>query len=68
MKAIVTKGKKTGVYFGRVLVRSSGFFCIQMAAKKIDGISYKYCQRLQQANGYSFQTNITGGSVKNSLP
>ena len=67
VKAIVTKGKKTGIYFGRVLVRSSGYFCIQTATKKIDGISYKYCQRLQQADGYSFQTNLNGGSVS-SLP
>ena len=54
VKAIVPKGVKTGTYFGRVAVRSSGFFCLDTSQGKVDGISYKHCQRKQYSDGYAY--------------
>ncbi len=54
IKAEVTKGKKVGVYIGRVAVRASGSFNIQTAQGIVQGISYRYCQILQRADGYGY--------------
>jgi 5-methylcytosine-specific restriction endonuclease McrA len=54
VKAIVTKGKKSGQYLGRVAVRSSGSFNISTAAGLVQGISYKYCQIIYKKDGYSY--------------
>ena len=54
VKAIVTKGKKIGTYIGRVAVRSSGNFNITTTSGVIQGISYKYCQVIQRADGYRY--------------
>ncbi len=54
VKAIVTKGKKVGIYTGKVAVRKSGFFNIVMQARTIQGISYKYCKRIQACDGYKY--------------
>jgi 5-methylcytosine-specific restriction endonuclease McrA len=56
VKAIVTKGKKIGTYFGRVGVRLSGNFCIDTSTGKVDGLSYKYCRNVQRSDGYSYLT------------
>lgn len=57
VKAIVTKGKKQGVYVGRVAIRHSGFFNIKLKqdGTTIQGISYKYCQILQRNDGWFYQ-------------
>lgn len=55
VKAVVPKGKKAGVHVGRVAVRKSGSFNIQTLAGAVQGISYKYCQLLQRADGYGYQ-------------
>ena len=47
LKAHVTKGKKAGVYIGRVAVRASGSFNIQTSTGLIQGISHRYCQLIQ---------------------
>ena len=54
VKAIVTKGKKKGVYIGRVAVRSSGYFNIKTSNSTIQGIHYKYCKILQHIDGYTY--------------
>ena len=54
VKAVVTKGKKTGVYTGRVAVRSSGSFNISTHCGLIQGISYKYCTHIHSKDGYSY--------------
>ena len=54
VKAIVPKGVKTGTYFGRIAVRLSGNFCLETSTGKVDGVSYKYCQRIQHSDGYSY--------------
>jgi len=54
VKATVTKGKKIGVYVGRVAVRSSGSFNIQRPGSVIQGLSYKACRCLQRGDGYGY--------------
>lgn len=47
--------KKAGCYNGRVAVRASGSFNIQTGDSVIQGISHKYCQLLQRADGFGYQ-------------
>ncbi len=47
--------KKAGCYTGRVAVRASGSFNIQTGDSVIQGISHKYCQLLQRADGFGYQ-------------
>lgn len=54
VKAVVTSGKKIGTYVGRVAVRSSGSFNITTNDSTVQGISWKYCQALHRADGYSY--------------
>lgn len=56
VKAVVTKGQKIGTYIGRVAVRASGFFNISTKNGTTQGISWKYCQRLQSVDGYNYFT------------
>ncbi|MGB1288752.1 MAG: RNA-guided endonuclease IscB [Aggregatilineales bacterium] len=54
VKAVVTSGKKTGIYIGRVAVRASGSFNIKTKTETVQGISHKYCQLIQRADGYTY--------------
>jgi len=54
IKAIVTRGKKTGTYIGRVAIRKSGNFNIKIKKKVIEGINVRYCNILQYADGYAY--------------
>lgn len=54
VKAIVTTGKKVGVYVGRVAVRSTGSFNLSTAHGLIQGISHKYCKAIHHKDGYSY--------------
>lgn len=54
IKAVVTKGKKVGEYVGRVLCRATGSFDIATNAKRISGISHKYCSAIHKKDGYSY--------------
>ena len=57
VKTIVTKGKKQGVYVGRVAIRHSGSFNIKLKkdGTTIQGIHHKYCQILQRNDGWFYQ-------------
>ena len=56
VRACVPSGKKAGCYKGRVAVRSTGNFNIKELNKRaIQGISSKYCQLVQRADGYQYQ-------------
>ena len=59
VRAEVLSGKKTGVYLGRVAVRSTGSFNITTATGTVQGISHKYCHRLYRADGYSYLNQIS---------
>lgn len=54
VKAVVPKGKKQGKYFGRVAVRSNGYFNITTEKETIQGIGYKYCTLVQKTDGYAY--------------
>lgn len=54
IKAVVTSGKKVGVYVGRVLCRATGSFDIATKTGRISGISYKYCSATHKKDGYSY--------------
>jgi hypothetical protein len=55
VSADVTKGKKVGLYTGRVAVRATGSFNICTVSGIVQSISYKTCRRLQAADGYGYQ-------------
>ncbi len=46
--------KTAGAHVGRVLVRASGSFDVVTATRRVAGISWRYCQRLQQGDGYAY--------------
>lgn len=54
VKAIVTSGKKMGVYVGRVAVRATGSFNITTQIGIIQGIGYQYCTAIHKTDGYSY--------------
>lgn len=54
VKAVVPKGKRTGVHTGRVLVRASGSFDIQEAYGRAAGISHRHIQIIQKKDGYGY--------------
>ena len=54
VKAVLTTGKKSGTYVGRVAVRSSGSFNITTRQGTVQGISHRTCSVLQRCDGYSY--------------
>lgn len=52
VRAVVPRGKYRGVYMGRVVVRASGI----LRVNSVD-MSYRYCQSLMSADGYTYQYN-----------
>ena len=54
IKAIVTKGKKLGTYFGRVAVRTTGNFNIKTKETTVQGIAHKFCMLKQRTDGYTY--------------
>ena len=54
--------KTAGVHVGRVLVRASGSFDVVTPTRRVEGISWRYCQRLQQGDGYTY------AQVRRALP
>jgi HNH endonuclease len=54
VKAIVTGGKKIGVYVGRLAVRSSGSFNLSTKDGLVQGISHKYCRIVHAKDGYNY--------------
>ncbi|MGL6072297.1 RNA-guided endonuclease IscB [Craterilacuibacter sp.] len=55
IKAVVTTGKKAGTYCGRVAVRATGNFNIQIPGQPaIQGIHHRFCTLIQRADGYGY--------------
>ena len=54
VQAVITTGKKMGIYLGRVAVRASGSFNIKTENGTIQGIGYRYCQLIQRSDGYAY--------------
>ena len=55
VRAVVSKGKNAGVHVGRVAVRTSGSFNINVGDRTIQGINHKHCRLVQRADGWSYQ-------------
>jgi 5-methylcytosine-specific restriction endonuclease McrA len=55
VRAVVTAGKKQGTYMGRVSLRATGFFNITTSRGVIQGVAARYCQVIQQRDGYSYK-------------
>ena len=65
VRAVIAKGVHTGTWIGRVAVRATGSFDIQLAGAVRQGISWKFCRVLQRADGYGYSltpTNRGGAS------
>ena len=54
VKAVVTKGKKIGVYIGRVAVRSTGSFNVVTKKQTIQGINWKCLRKMHACDGYAY--------------
>ena len=54
VKAVVTSGKKSGIYLGRVATRATGSFNISTKDGLVQGISHKYCIPIHKKDGYSY--------------
>lgn len=54
VKAVVTKGKKIGSYFGKVAIRSTGSFNIKTVTETVQGINHKYCHIIHKKDGYTY--------------
>ena len=60
IKATVTKGKKVGVYLGRVAIKSDGYFKITgRPFGMVEGIHARYCTPLQRKDGYHYAKGET---------
>lgn len=55
VRAVVTQGKKTGTYVGRVAVRAAGSFNIRTREGVVQGINHRYCRLLHQVDGYAYR-------------
>lgn len=59
VKATVTKGKKVGVYLGRVAIKSDGYFKITgHPFGMVEGIHARYCTPLHRKDGYAYSRGI----------
>ena len=54
VKAVVPKGKNKGIWYGSVACRRTGSFNINLVRGRLQGISYKYFQLVQRADGYKY--------------
>lgn len=54
VRAIVTSGKKIGIYVGRVAVRASGSFNLKTKEETVQGIGHKYCSKIHSMDGYTY--------------
>ena len=53
-KAMVTSGKKVGIYVGKLTVRASGSFNITTATNTIQGINHRFFKTIHQSDGYNY--------------
>jgi len=61
VRAVVTTGKRAGIYQGRLAIRASGNFNIQSATGLVQGIHHRFCTLIQRADGYGYSwTRIAG--------
>ncbi len=54
VKAVVTTGKKLGIYTGRIATRASGSFNISTKNGLVEGISHRFCKIIHRKDGYGY--------------
>jgi hypothetical protein len=54
VRAIVPKGKHAGTHLGRVAIRATGSFNLQMTGMVRQGISHKHMRLIQRNDGYKY--------------
>ena len=54
VKAVITRGKEIGTYFGKVMCRRSGSFDIRTSSGRVQGINHRYFQLVQRSDGYLY--------------
>ena len=54
VKATITKGKKMGIYFGRVAVMGNRTCNISTKIKMIKSINLRHCKLVQKIDGYFY--------------
>ena len=59
VKAEVPDGKKAGIYTGRVAIRKTGSFNIQLPNQILQGVSWKHCKIIQRGDGYGYHQTST---------
>ncbi|MDP2129217.1 MAG: RNA-guided endonuclease IscB [Pseudohongiella sp.] len=76
VRANVPAGVKAGIYIGRVAVRASGYFNIQVGSDVVQGIAHRHCRLIQRVDGYGYSHStardprsqfLTRNMGKNSL-
>ena len=60
VRAVVPKGKNSGVHIGRVAVRASGRFNIATSAGVVQGVHYRHYTLLQRGDGRGWSTQREG--------
>jgi 5-methylcytosine-specific restriction endonuclease McrA len=55
VRAVVTSGKKSGTYVGRVGVKTTGYFKMTGSHGMVEGIHARYCSPLHRNDGYSYR-------------
>ena len=58
VKANVPSGKKKGTHFGKVAIRSNGYFNIQGNNKTVQGVSFKHCKVIQRGDRYLYGSKL----------
>ena len=53
-QAMVTSGKKIGIYVGKVAVRASGSFNITTITDTIQGINHRFFKSIHKSDGYNY--------------
>ncbi len=67
VKAIVPSHlKHAGIHIGRMSAKASGSFTIAMGSATVTDIGSRYCQKLQQADGYGY--SFEKGEKRRFLP
>lgn len=56
---VPASSKKAGRYVGRVAVRATGSFNIQIGSTVVQGISHKHCRIIQRSDGYGYSRIAT---------
>jgi hypothetical protein len=64
IKAVVTQGKKVGMYQGRVAVRATGPFDITTSHETVQSISHRSCVLVQRDDGYRFERKSASSSTE----